>query len=234
MNVQVFQHSSSEGLGAIEPWLRGRGAEIATTQFFAGALPPPIESIDALIVMGGAMSANDEGELPWLRGEKRFIAQAVERGLPVLGVCLGSQLIANVLGGRVFPNANREIGWFPVLRTPDAAAHRLGACLPREAEVFHWHGETFTLPPGAVHLMRSAACENQAFAVGANVLGVQFHPEITEESAREWFDDAGDRLGTGPYVTSAEAAMKSPERFGRTHALLGRILDRFFSVGAAL
>lgn len=229
MTVQVFQHEPFEGLGAIEPWLRGRGAKIHSTHFFAGASPPPVESIDGLFIMGGGMSANDEAVLPWLRGEKRFIAQAIERGLPVLGVCLGAQLIANVLGGRVHPNPHREIGWWPVSRMPGATDHPLGACFPKEAEVFHWHGETFTIPPGAVHLMRSAACENQAFAAGAKVLGLQFHMETTEDSARQLITACSGELTGGPHVQSAEAMMESPGRFARTHALLGRVLDALWA-----
>jgi GMP synthase-like glutamine amidotransferase len=230
MKVQVFQHEPFEGLGAIEPWLRGRGAEIHSTHFFAGASPPPVESVDGLVIMGGGMSVNDEATLPWLRGEKRFIAQAIARGMPVLGVCLGAQLIADVLGGRVHPNPHREIGWFRVSRVPGATAHPLGACFPKEAEVFHWHGETFTIPTGAVHLLRSAACENQAFAVGTKTLGLQFHLETTEDSVRQLITHGGEDLTGGPHVQSAETMMDSPGgRFARIHALLGRVLDALWA-----
>ncbi len=228
MRIQVFQHVPFEGLGAIDRWLKGRGAEIEATHFYAGARPPAIESIDGLVVMGGPMSVNDDAVLPWLAEERAFVAAAVARGLPVLGVCLGAQMIARALGGRVFPNPQREIGWFPVTRAPGAAAHPLGACFPDRAEVFHWHGETFTLPPGGIHLLRSAACEHQAFAVGNRVLGMQFHLETTEESARLLAQNCADELTGGPYVQSAEAMLASSERFARLNSLMFEVLDAWW------
>lgn len=225
MRVQVFQHVPFEGLGSMESWFRGRGARVEVTHFYSGHRPPPIESIDGLVVMGGPMSVNDEATLPWLRAEKEFVAAAVRRGLPVLGVCLGAQMISSALGGRVFPNAHREIGWFPVLRTPGAAAHPLGACFPESAEAYHWHGETFTLPPGAVHLLSSAATERQAFAVGTKALGLQCHLETTEASARDLIRNCASELTGGPHVQTAEAMLEKPERFGRANALMARVLD---------
>ena len=118
MRVHVLQHVPFEGLGSIGPWLQRRGAAISATRFFAGDQLPHLESLDMLVAMGGPMSVNDEATLPWLQEEKRLIADAIGRGTPVLGVCLGAQLIASALGARVFPNHVKEIGWFPVRARP--------------------------------------------------------------------------------------------------------------------
>ncbi len=160
MRVQVFQHVPFEALGAIEPWLAARDAQIGWTRFFEDPRIPAPDAYDWLIVMGGPMSANDEAALPWLRDEKRAIAAAIDAGKTVLGVCLGAQLIASALGANVTPNREREIGWFPIERVADPAAHPIARAFPARAEVFHWHGETFDLPPCAVHLARSEACDD--------------------------------------------------------------------------
>jgi GMP synthase-like glutamine amidotransferase len=225
MRVRVFQHVPFEGLGAIEPWLAARGAAVATTRFFAGDPIPPLESYDWLVAMGGPMSVNDEAELPWLVDEKRAIAASIDAGKTVVGVCLGAQLAASALGAKVGPNREREIGWHEIERTAAAASHPLGAALPPRALVFHWHGETFELPPGALHLARSAGCETQAFAIGDRVLGMQFHldtrPEMVEALARHCPED----LREGRFVQPLEAMLGEPSRFARAHALLDRWLD---------
>jgi GMP synthase-like glutamine amidotransferase len=164
MNVHVLQHASFEGLGGVAPLLAARKAKITTTRFFDSARPPalpPLQGLDLVVAMGGPMSVNNEAELPWLVDEKRFIRDAVQRGTPVLGVCLGSQLIASALGARVYRNAQKEIGWFPVEAVPTSGDGNQFV-FPEKLNVFHWHGETFDLPPGAIHLARSAACKHQA------------------------------------------------------------------------
>ena len=146
------------------PWFRERGWQVSLTEIYRDEPLPPVDEIDWLVVMGGPMSANDESKHSWLTAEKDFIGQALQADKAILGVCLGSQLIADVLGSRVYRNSQPEIGWFPIQRSPEAAAHNLGKLFPQQAEVFHWHGETFDLPRGALHLARSQACANQAFA----------------------------------------------------------------------
>jgi len=225
VRVQVFQHVPFEGLGAIEPWLAARDARIETTRLFAGARIPPPEAWDWLVVMGGPMSVNDEAGLPWLREEKRAIAAAIDAGKTVLGVCLGAQLIANALGAKVGPSREREIGWFEVARVADPAAHPLAAALPPRAEVFHWHGESFDLPVGALHLARSEGCEAQAFAFGPRVLGLQFHVETTAAGARALVEQCPEDLRPGRFVQSAAQMLGDPARFERANALLARLLE---------
>jgi GMP synthase-like glutamine amidotransferase len=225
MRVHVLQHVPFEGLGAIEPWLAARDASITWTRFFADPRIPAPDAYDWLIAMGGPMSVNDEATLPWLRDEKRAIAAAIDAGRTVLGICLGAQLIASARGAKVTPNREREIGWFPIERVAEATAHPIARALPARAGVFHWHGETFDLPPGAVHLARSEACEMQAFALGARVVGMQFHLETTPESARALVRHCPEDLRAGRYVQSSDEMLCDPARFARLHEVLETTLD---------
>jgi GMP synthase-like glutamine amidotransferase len=225
MKIHWFQHVPFEGLGAIEVWLTARGHTLTATRFWAGeTAPADTNGFDWLIVMGGPMNIYQYRDHPWLKAEKRVIRDAVAAGKRVLGVCLGAQLIADALGGKVYQNAEREIGWFPVTAVPEGK----GAALefPGETVVFHWHGDTFSLPPGAVWLARSQACEHQAFAVGARVLGLQFHLEMTPEDVARIAKECADELTAGKWVQSAQAmTARAPQETG-AGALLGRLLAR--------
>ena len=180
IRFHVLQHVPFEGLGSVHSWLQSQGATVTTTRFFESSLLPDPDAIDALIALGGPMSVNDEAELPWLRDEKRFIHEAIHSEKPVLGICLGAQLMASSLGACVYPGANKEIGWFSVY---DCAHDTDTFRFPPVSEVFHWHGETFELPLGASLLARSESCLHQAFQYGAHAIGLQFHLETTPESA---------------------------------------------------
>ena len=207
LNVQVLQHVAFEGLGSIQEWLDARGAQTRYTRFFENDRLPALDKVDLLIAMGGPMSVNDDAELPWLRSEKQFVRDAVARDIPVLGVCLGAQLIASALGSRVFRNPVKEIGWFPVRALPVCEpAFRF----PSECLVFHWHGESFDLPDGAVRLVKSAGCENQAFQLKRNVIGLQFHLETTPESALAIVENCRAELIPGPYVQSEQELRAIP------------------------
>jgi GMP synthase-like glutamine amidotransferase len=223
MKAHVLQHVPFEGLGGIVPWLTARKAEVGCTRFFESTTLPAPLGLDLIIIMGGPMSVNDEAELPWLREEKHFIREAVQAGVPVFGVCLGAQLIASALGARVYRNAQKEIGWFPVNAEPTDVAF---FHFPKLFTAFHWHGETFDLPPGAVHLARSAACTHQAFQVGRRTLGLQFHLETTPESVRALLENCRAELRPAPYIqTEGEILSARATIFTETNALLGQVLD---------
>ena len=223
MRIHWFQHVPFEGLGAIEGWLTARGHTLTCTRFWAGdAAPATTDGFDWLVVMGGPMNIYQYRDYPWLKAEKRVIRDAVTAGKRVLGVCLGAQLIADALGGKVYQNAHREIGWFPVTAVPEGKDSPLA--FPAETPVFHWHGDTFSLPPGGVWLARSEACEHQAFAVGARVLGLQFHLEMTPEDVARIAKECADELTESKFVQPAEAIIARAACENAARALMDRLL----------
>ena len=185
MRVVAFRHVPFEHLGLIAPALESRSIPFEYVDLFREATDAPrVEDADGFIFMGGPMSANDD--LPHVQQELALIQRAASVGKPVLGICLGAQLIAKALGARVFRNAVKEIGWYPVFWTEAAAGDALLSGLSGSDMVFHWHGETFDLPEGAEWLARSEACLHQAFRWGSNVYGFQFHLEVTPEMIADW------------------------------------------------
>lgn len=223
MKVQVLQHVPFEGLGSIQTWLADRGAVTQWTRFFETPSLPSVQAVDFLIVLGGPMSVNDESVFPWLASEKQFIQQVIAADKPVLGICLGAQLIANAMGARVYPNARKEIGWFDVEQVGTSGGHFL---FPQTLPVFHWHGETFDLPPGAIHLARSAACAHQAFQLGERVIGLQFHLETTPDSAMAMIAHCGDELIEGPFVQSAVTLQAVDDAaYRKINVWMARVLD---------
>ena len=170
------------------------------------------------------MSVNDEDEFPWLVQEKRFIRDIIENGRAVLGICLGAQLIASAIGASVYRNSAKEIGWFPIQRAPstDSSIFRF----PTSLEVFHWHGETFDLPSGAILLAKSTACENQAFQLGRSVIGLQFHLETTPEAAREIVSNCRDELVASQYVQTEEVILSAkPEKYESINRIMSDVLS---------
>jgi GMP synthase-like glutamine amidotransferase len=223
MRAHWLQHVPFEGLGSIEPWLNANGYEISATRLFRSEELPALHDIDLLVVMGGPMSVNDEKEFPWLAAEKEFVRDAIHSGKAVLGICLGAQLIAAALGAHVYPNAVKEIGWFPVMpiATPGSAIRSF----PESVDVFHWHGETFDLPSGATQLAKSKGCENQAFQFGDSVVGLQFHLETTPESAKAIVTNCRAELLPSEYVQSeSEILSTSPRKYRVINALMDQVL----------
>jgi GMP synthase-like glutamine amidotransferase len=223
MRAHYLQHVPFEGLGCIGPWLESHGFEVTATRFFESADLPSPDAIDFLVIMGGPMSVNDEAQIPWLALEKQFVRKVIDAGKPILGICLGAQMIAHAMGARVFPNPAKEIGWFPI--HPVAPADESTFRFPASATVFHWHGETFDLPPGAIRLATSDGCENQAFQLGGRVIGLQFHLETTPESANALVSNCRDELIPGKYVqTEVEILSANPDRYQSIHDLMDRVL----------
>lgn len=226
MRIQYFQHVPFEGLGSIELWAAIEGHQVAPTRLYTGEPLPALEAFDWLIVLGGPMSVYAAQEAPWLVAEKRFLESAIAANKVVLGICLGAQILADVLGARVYRNVHQEIGWFPIETSWLAAESRLFSVVPSELEVFHWHGDTFDLPMGATHLARSAACANQAFSYGNHVLGLQFHLETTRQSAELLIQHCGEELVNGPYIQSAEIMLADPLRFQLINQVMADLLDQ--------
>lgn len=212
MRIHYLQHVPFEGLGSIETALQARHATITVTRLYEQQALPAQEHFDLLIVMGGPMSINDETIHPWLVAEKAFIRASIEAGKPVLGICLGAQLIASCCGATVYPNADKEIGWFPIepQATDDASTFVFRQALP----VFHWHGETFTLPADARLLASSVACRHQAFQLaGKPVIGLQCHLETTPDSLQALVSHCGDELVPAPYIQSKATLLATPASY---------------------
>jgi len=224
MRAHYFQHVPFEGLGSIEPWLKKSGFKITSTRFYESAKLPDLKTIDLLVVMGGPMSVNDEDRFPWLIAEKQFIWDAIAKSKPVLGICLGAQLIANALGAGVYPNKVKEIGWFPIqgIESNDQPIFEF----PESINVFHWHGETFDLPLDAIRLAKSDVCENQAFQFGKSVMALQFHLETTPASAQALVTNCQDELIPAPFIQTEEKILSAnPAHYKSINDLMDTVLS---------
>ncbi len=224
LDIRVFEHVPFEGLGSMAGWAAQRGHRVAYTRFHAGETPPAPSVYDLLIVMGGPMGVHDEGVLPWMRDEKRALDAALRSGKAVLGVCLGAQLLADVLGAPVTRNPFPEIGWHPVRLAPEAGGTWLSEAFPASFTAFHWHGDTFALPEGAVPLGSSEACARQGFLHGDRVLALQFHPEATPESLDALVEACGHELSPGPYIQDAETLRRGLVHAPAANAMMARAL----------
>jgi GMP synthase-like glutamine amidotransferase len=191
--ILIFRHAPHEGPGYLVEYLNRHHLPHRLIRIDQNdPIPPSIDGVSGLVWMGGPMSVNDP--LPWIPPAMILIQQATAANLPVLGHCLGGQLISKALGGVITRNSVKEIGWLPVSRVDSPVANRWLDDLPPSFDVFHWHGETFSIPPGATFILASHNCANQAFVIG-NTLAFQCHIEMTAEMVREWA-----RVGTEELV----------------------------------
>jgi GMP synthase (glutamine-hydrolysing) len=191
----VFQHVSHEILGTLNPLLKRAGFRIRYVNFARHPdAQPSLEGYDGLVVLGGPMSVNDANRLPHLTTEMKMIEQALKLNLPVLGICLGAQLIAKTLGGAVYLNPEKEIGWYDVSPTGHAQCDPLLSALRESEKIFQWHGETFEIPKSTRHLAFSSLCANQAFSYASNVYGFQFHLEVDAPMIHRWLRVAENRV----------------------------------------
>ena len=224
--ILIFRYFPTEGPGYFAEFLDQRGIRHRTIKVDQGEpVPESIADFPGLVFMGGPMSVNDS--LPWIPKLLRLIRQAVAADVPVLGHCLGSQLMSKALGGRVRRHRVKEIGWLPVQTIDSSEASQWLYGLPSVFEAFHWHGETFSLPPGATHILRSRHCRNQGFVIGKS-LALQCHIEMTPDMVRTWAH-AGTReiADAQPSVTvqrRARLLQGLPARNARLH----RIADVFY------
>lgn len=225
LRIHCLQHVPFEGPGFIEPWALVRGHRLTSTHLYAGHRLPAVEQLDWLFILGGPMNVYEENHYPWLSREKRFIGEALHEGKIVIGICLGAQLIACVLGSKVMRNPSVEIGWHPVEKTVRASQSNLSGFLPDRFPAFHWHGDTFEIPRGAVHLARSQACENQAFVFGDRVAAFQFHLESTRESIEQLIHNCPGDITEGPFVQSPAEMIADPKRYSDINSLMNNFLD---------
>jgi len=199
--VLVFQHDPFEELGFFAEILEKQGTDYRVLRLFHGEMPTEEwEHVRALIILGGPMGVDEEERFPFLRWEKRIIRAAIDEAVPMLGICLGAQLIAATLGTAVFHGPVKEIGWNPISITPHGQVDSLLGYLPESATVFQRHGDGFDLPAGAIRLASSAHYSTQAFRVGKTIYGLQFHLEVTPRMIERWIDERSKDLALAPYV----------------------------------
>ena len=220
MRILSVLHPGGGHSGLLREQARHAGHELLEWRPADGDERP--EDADAIAVFGGGMNVVDAGELPWLRSEIAMLRDALEDGTPVLGVCLGSQLLAAAAGARVARAARPEIGWFPVERTDAAAADPVLGALPARFTAYQWHSWTFAVPEGAVELARSPVCP-QAYSLGARAWGVQFHPEVTRDLLDAWIADTASDPDAVAQGYAAVARIGLAERLAAWNAL-GRVL----------
>lgn len=220
MRLHYLQHVPFEGLGYIGEWATKRGLVVSSSRLFDGDQLPRIDAFEWLVVMGGPMGIYDHDEFPWLIAEKEFIRQAIDQGKRVLGICLGAQLIADVLGAKVYPGVHKEIGWHTLDRAPSAPEW-----FPERLLAFHWHGDTFDLPKDAVRMASSKSCPNQGFVYRERVVGLQFHLETTRESMEALIRHCAHELMDAPFIQDAETMRAGVEAIPRINEAMALILS---------
>jgi GMP synthase (glutamine-hydrolysing) len=230
----VLQHVAHEILGTLNPLLKGAGFRIRYVNF--GRHPeaqPSLDGYHGLVVLGGPMSVYEDQRFPHLITEMKLIEDAMQRNLPVLGICLGAQLIAKTLGADVYASKQKEIGWYDLHTAPEAAQGSILNLLGQTEKVFQWHGDTFDIPAGAVHLAASTLCVNQAFRYGETIYGLQFHLEVDEAMIQRWLKVPENRheiaklhSGIDPHHIHAETL----QYIGRLHELSEQTFSQFIGL----
>lgn len=223
MRVHWLQHAEHEDLGCIAPWLVANGHSTTCTRLQHGQPLPADDDFDWLIVLGGPMNIYQTEEYPWLIAEKQFIGRALADQKRVLGICLGAQLIADVLGASTVKNPDNELGWHSLALSAEGCESAALLGFPETFDAFHWHGDTFAIPEGCETLMHSVACANQAFACGSRVVGIQFHLEVTAANVRDWF--AVEQPTPNTYVQTPEEILPRLSWFAESNRLMEQLLD---------
>jgi GMP synthase-like glutamine amidotransferase len=229
--VFIFKHVPFEGPGTLEDALKKRGIPYGEVNLFAEAAPKNLDGCGGLIIMGGPMNVYEEEEYPFLKEEDGLIKEALSRNLPMIGVCLGAQLMAKAAGARVTKGAKKEIGWYPLHLTDGAKSDPVFKALPNQLEVFQWHGDTFDIPKGAVKFASSELFRDQAFRIGTNAYAFQFHIEVTEEIIREWVDINEKELeGVKDYIDPVKILSESRYKASDLGKLAETIYKGLFNI----
>ena len=229
MKLFVFQHASFESPGFIADWADNRTVDIQLIRVFSRQDFPPVEDAEGLILLGGPMSIHDTVRFSWLVQEKIFLEKWLKTGKPVMGICLGAQLLADLLGGRVYSLVHQEIGWFPIQKNAFLKHPFLDLFSENTLPAFHWHGETFDIPEGAVPLFSSEATQNQAFIWNNQIFAFQFHWEVTPKNVQLLIENGETEMRKGgPFVQSPEKMLLSKSFFETSHQLISAGLDFIF------
>lgn len=229
MKIHYLQHVPFQSPGIITFWAAERGCRVGSTLLYdKGKLPDP-SSVDALIVLGGTMNVYEEDQYPWLVEEKELIRQCIRQKKKVLGINLGAQLIADVLGAGVYPNRVKEIGWHLISWNSCAWSNPMFNFVPCHQITLHWHRDTFDLPAGAERLASSRCCKNQAFTWQEHVVGLQFHLEVVKQDLEQLIAYHKEELKErGPHMQSAEHLLSRPNYIEENNHTMFQLMDRFF------
>ncbi len=225
MRIHYLQHVPFENPGTILDWARKRGYPVTYTKLYENQILPTQTEFDWLVIMGGPMNIYEESKYPWLVREKEFIKAAIDNDKVLIGLCLGGQLISDVIGGRVIQNPHKEIGWFPITLTEAALSLPCFSSFPISPVVFEWHGDTFVdLPKEAVLLATNQACYNQAFVYRDRVFGFQFHLENTPQIINDLLENCADEMFPSQYVLTPEEIQSGSVYIEQDNALMNGFL----------
>ena len=226
MDIHWLQHVPFEGLGCISSWAEKNHHNLLPTRLWAGDPFPPPNTVRMLLVMGGPMGVHDEDTIGWLIPEKQFISEVVQNGCPAMGICLGAQLIAEVLGAKVYRNPHKEIGWFPV-ESVEPAPPPFSTVFPRKMNALHWHGDTFDVPPEGIRLWSSKACVNQAYMVENRILGLQYHLEMTPAGLHDIVLNCREELVGDAWIQTEHQIIQNSAYLQECNMIMERILNAF-------
>jgi GMP synthase-like glutamine amidotransferase len=229
--ILIFKHVPFEGPGTFRGEIEKRGLKYREVNLYKGDIPKNLEGCGGLIVMGGPMNVYEEKEYPFLKEEDRLIKEALSKKIPMIGVCLGAQIMAKAAGAKVSKGAKKEIGWYPLYLTEEAKSDPVFKDLPKEVEVFQWHGDTFDIPKGAVRLASSELFPNQAFRIGENAYAFQFHIEVTGDIIKNWVEINEDELeGVKDYIDSREILAALERKAEKLRILADKIYEPLFDL----
>jgi GMP synthase (glutamine-hydrolysing) len=230
----VLQHVAHELLGTLNPLLKSAGFRLRYVNFARHPeAQPSLDGYHGLVVLGGPMSVNDTDRLPHLITEMKLIEAAMRRNLPVLGICLGAQLIAKTLGAAVYPGKEKEIGWYDISPTKEAESDPLFVKFQRAEKIFQWHGDTFDIPRSTAHLAFSTLCANQAFRYGTCVYGLQFHLEVDEPMIHRWLrvdENQTEIAALGGKIDADRIHEETPDHIHRLNELSDRVFSEFIKL----
>ncbi len=227
MRLHYLQHVPFENPGSILVWAEENGHVITDTKFYNNEPLPKQEEFDWLVIMGGPMNIYEEDKYPWLVREKIFIKEAIASGKVILGLCLGGQLIADAIGGKVTKNPYKEIGWFPVRLSEVARRSPLFSFFPEQPVVFEWHGDTFShLPEEAILIAENDACAHQAFWYKNRVFGFQYHLENTLPIIKGLTENCGEELIPDIYVQTEEELLSHREYIEQDNGWMNQFLTQ--------
>jgi GMP synthase-like glutamine amidotransferase len=231
MRIHFIQHVLFEHPGYLLTWAKQQNHSVSTSYIYESMVLPALDDFDMLIIMGGPMGVYEGDKYDWLKKEKQFVAAAINAGKKVLGICLGCQVIANVLGVNVYPHTQKEIGWWPVHKVAENKTHPLLKNLPDTFTTFHWHGDTFDLPKEAMHLFYSDACAHQGFLYKNHVAGLQFHAEVQDDLLHDMTENDKAQLIPSAYVQPEDEINKLlPLHVDAQHEYLSSFIEAFIKL----